>query len=311
MRIIIVGAGAIGLLYGARLAIAGTDIVMLARKEEQAEQLRKEGIKLTGHGGGQTAVKVSASTIDGYLPAGDERPDWIWLAVKQAHLDETLAGHIGRLGADGSPVLALQNGIGHMDALRKVLQETQLHAAVTTEGALRGDGQTVRHTGRGTLTFGCWPRSVENASKSQNLLLTTLIAAGIEASLSNEMEDVVYHKLLVNAVINPLTAISGVRNGELPADPNRLRWMRALHEESNRILIAAGMAGNQDAWERLLRICEATAGNESSMLRDVKAGRKTEIDWINGGILRLAERLHLPAPMNEAVYTLIKTLHTN
>ncbi|WP_308638901.1 ketopantoate reductase family protein [Paenibacillus silvisoli] len=313
MRIVIIGAGAIGLLYGARLALAGTDVVMLVRTAGQAELLRREGIVLIGQDGVQSAAKVDASVIGDYEPAENGQADWIWLAVKQAHLDETLVGRIGRISAGTAPVpvLALQNGIGHMDALDKALQAPQLHAAVTTEGALRVDSHTVRHTGNGTLTLGRWPKNEENASKPQKMLLKTLKAAGIEASLSNGMEDAVYQKLLVNAVINPLTALFGVRNGELPADPNRLRLMQALHEESKRILIAAGMADRQDSWERILHICEATGRNESSMLRDVKAGRRTEIDWINGGIIGLAGKLKLPAPMNEAVYALIQTLHTN
>ncbi|SFS85306.1 2-dehydropantoate 2-reductase [Paenibacillus sp. BC26] len=311
MRMIIVGAGALGLLYGARLAEAGMEVVILTRSDEQAKLLRKEGIRLTKRDGAQSRVSVQASTINTYKPDALRQEDWIWLCVKQVHLSEQLLRQLGRLTAAGCSVLALQNGIGHLDLLGKVCPKEQLNAAITTEGAMRIDDYSVHHTGSGTIMFGSWLKNEEKASKPQKMLLKALIGAGIEGKLSNEMENVVYRKLLINAVINPLTGIFGVRNGELPSEPSRLRWMKALHEESERILVHAGMMKDADSWDQLLHICEATAGNQSSMLRDVLAGRTTEIDWINGGIVSLAKRMQVPAPMNEAVLTLIQTLQTN
>ncbi|WP_090979846.1 ketopantoate reductase family protein [Paenibacillus sp. CF384] len=308
---IIVGAGALGLLYGARLADAGMEVVLLTRSEEQAKMLREEGIRLTKRDGGHCQVRVQASTIDSYVPDALRQEDWIWLTVKQVHLSDHLLRQLGAMTARGCSVLALQNGIGHLDLLRKVCPKEQLNAAITTEGAMRIDEYSVHHTGSGTITFGSWPKNEEKASKPQKMLLKSLFGAGIEGKLSNEMENVVYRKLLINAVINPLTGIFAVKNGELPSEPSRLRWMKALHEESEHILTLAGMTKDADSWEQLLRICEATAGNQSSMLRDVQAGRITEIDWINGGIVSLAGTMQVSAPMNEAVLTLIKTLQTN
>lgn len=323
MKIIIVGAGALGLLYGARLARSGVEVLMLTHADGQAEQLNNVGIALVEGENVVSRIPVKAASLHDYIKGNaaaghpQDHYDWIWLAVKQAHLDEAMLAQLAQLvkqvklsdiNAEETPIVALQNGIGHMDKLRAAMPEVALYAAVTTEGALRVDGHTVQHTGSGNIMLGIWPKNDEITSNRQKMLLKTMQGAGIEANLSNQMENRVFHKLLVNAVINSLTALFGVRNGDLPLDPRRKRLMEALHSESELILLEAGMVSEGDSWQRTLRICEATARNESSMLRDVQAGRVTEIDWINGGIVSLARKLGKPAPMNEAVLTMIKAL---
>ena len=159
----------------------------------------------------------------------------------------------------------------------------------------------------GSWTFGGWPLQAES-DQMQKMLAEALDHAGIDAKLSNEMSNRLYHKLLINAVINPLTAIYGVTNGDLPQDPMRKKLMAALHAESEAILKAVGWRHDEDSWERLLTICKQTASNESSMLRDVKAGRMTEVDWINGGIAELAKRFNMQSPLNDAMTAIIKSL---
>ncbi|SFI60614.1 2-dehydropantoate 2-reductase [Paenibacillus sp. UNC496MF] len=311
MNIIIVGAGALGLLYGARLALAGHGVVLLTRSDEQAGALNDQGLLYKEATGAETKVGIPAASVRQFVDAGAGRgfgADWAVLAVKQPHVDAGLLADLERLLRGGVPLLALQNGIGHMERLAEALPASRVYAAVTTEGALKPDERTVRHTGTGRLAFGRWDGRNDDGAEAQKMLLDALADAGIEANLSNEIKDQVFLKLLLNAVINPLTAIYQVRNGELPRDPYRLRLMRALHDESEAILRAAGLRSKEDLWERLLGVCAATAGNESSMLRDVRAGRMTEIDWINGGIAGYAKRLGLSSRMNDAVLALVKAL---
>jgi 2-dehydropantoate 2-reductase len=137
------------------------------------------------------------------------------------------------------------------------------------------------------------------------LLVSALSAAGIEAALSNNIMEHVYGKLLVNAVVNPLTALFRVKNGELPADPFRFRLMKALFHETLAVLQASGMRTDGGEWDRLLDVVRRTAENRSSMLADVEAGRPTEIDAINGGVVRLAREAGAAAPLNAAVAALI------
>jgi 2-dehydropantoate 2-reductase len=258
--------------------------------------------------GGRSEIAVTAEALDEANCRCAAAGDWIWLTVKQTHLREPLLGALRRVAGRGARVLAMQNGIGHLELLREALPDTPLYAAISTEGALRVSETTVRHTGHGSLTFGLWPEGAPEADPAQKMLLQMLEAAGISAFLSNEMHNNVYHKLLINAVINPLTAIYGVTNGKLPEDGGRLTLMKALHAETSQILHAAGMRDDGDTWARVTGVCRQTADNESSMLRDVRAGRESEIDWINGGVSSLASKYGLPSPLNDAMTAIVKAL---
>lgn len=284
-------------------------VLLLTRTASQAVALSEHGIVLEEEGVRST-IAVSAEALDETTGSRAAAGDWIWLTVKQTHLREPLLGALFRLAGNGARILAMQNGIGHLELLREALPGGTLYAAISTEGALRIHETAVRHTGYGSLTFGLWPEGAPEADPAQKMLLQLLEAAGITAFLSNDMHNRVYHKLLINAVINPLTAIYGVTNGKLPEDEGRMALMKALHAETLRVLQAAGMRDEGDSWERVIGVCRLTAENESSMLRDVRAGRVTEIDWINGGISSLASKYGLPSPLNDAVTAIVKALTT-
>ncbi|QYR20099.1 2-dehydropantoate 2-reductase [Paenibacillus sp. sptzw28] len=312
VRIIIIGAGSLGLMYAARLARSGVSVLLLTRTEEQAESLNVNGITLEEAGAWLRPVPVTAVTLENYAASRRaESGDWIWLAVKQSHLSGDFMDKVAVISSHSAGLLCLLNGIGHMERLEAVIPAAGLYAAVSTEGALRVGDNSVRYTGRGTLTLGRWPKADGLEDEAQKMLARALAAAGIDTILSNEMDNRLYYKLLINAVINPLTAIYGVTNGELSLDPIRKKLMAALHDECETVLLAAGMRPDGDAWERLLSVCLQTAGNESSMLRDVKAGRTTEIEWINGGISALAKRTGIPSPLNDAVSAIVKALTLN
>ncbi|MCM3626461.1 2-dehydropantoate 2-reductase [Paenibacillus glycanilyticus] len=310
MKIHIVGGGAIGLLHAGRLAQAGQEVTVWTRTNEQAEQLRAEGIRLEALDGGTQTIGVQSHSFASLHdhPIDDiQSPSWIILTVKQSHIAEPLLRQLQLLSNEHAALLCLQNGIGHMDKLAEFLPEAALYAGVTSVGARRLDERTVRHTGEGQLWFGTLNGDKKDENL-QNLLINILKSAGFSAELSNEMRDRIYQKLLINAVINPLTAIYDATNGELPQHPSRLKLMRSLFEETIAILTADGLKPEGDDWQRVLRVCTATAANVSSMLSDVRAGRQTEIDWINGGISTLGRYHGIPSPLNDAVTALVKQL---
>ncbi|TYP77969.1 ketopantoate reductase family protein [Paenibacillus methanolicus] len=316
MRIFIVGAGSLGMMYGLRLARGGARITFVTRSVEQASLIAGKGGKLVEDGEEFVVVAKAVSMSDGMALAEDELPgagDWIWITVKQAHLTDELLASVSSLSARGAAVLCLQNGIGHLPRIAAALPAgTLIVPAISTEGALRESPDIVRYTGRGTLMFGPLRPGKTNAEEeeiTQKMLVSVLEEAGITAELSNQMENRIYEKLLINAVINPLTAIFGVKNGELPLHPSRLRLMSALFMESRAILARSGLNEEYGSWEKVLAVCEATAANESSMLRDVQSGRATEIDWINGGIAGLAREAGIPSPLNDAVAAMVRALH--
>ncbi|GIQ64122.1 putative 2-dehydropantoate 2-reductase [Paenibacillus cisolokensis] len=327
MEFHIVGGGSIGLLYAARLALAGYPATVWTRTEEQAAELNRCGIRLeAGDAARQAAVRAAPLSEAAATGPDQCASRTVLLAVKQPQLTPELLGLAGRLAQPGAAVLCLQNGIGHLERIAAAMPDADVYAAVTTEGARKLAPAVVRHTGAGELWFGPAARNArpggasggadgrhaqadgENGRHSQNLLLFALKKAGIDAYLSNDIHNRIYAKLLLNAVINPLTAIYGVRNGALPEDPARLRLMLALHKETEEVLRAAGMAPSEDGWKRLLDVCASTSANVSSMLADIRAGRRTEIDWINGGVSALARKAGLSSPLNDAMVTLVKAL---
>ncbi|MFS0727595.1 ketopantoate reductase family protein [Paenibacillus sp. 1P07SE] len=301
MRCLIIGGGAIGLLYGAKLAIGGSQAYVCTRTASQAAILREAGIELAAQGTIRR-VEVEAEAAEHII--GDRlrffAAEAVLLTVKQYQLTGQLLDCLERAVLPGTPVYCLQNGIGHLELLRGALPQLTFRAAVTTDGALRTGLNAVKHTGAGEL----WLEAADsnlNETERQKMLVSTMKKAGIAVFLSKQMKDRMYRKLLLNSVINPLTALYGVKNGELPEAPDRLAHMKLLYDETAAILHAAGMELRGDEWEQVLALCRLTADNESSMLRDVRSGRQTEIDWINGGVAALARRLGLTAPHNEEI----------
>lgn len=255
------------------------------------------------------------------------------VAVKQPALNGPLLRRLSEVVRPDGFVAMFQNGIGSRGALERALPGRGLAVAVTTEAALRTGEATVRHTGHGTTWLGdtrselVWlgetgasndtrgetdgivaragPEAVDG-SADLNRLSSWLDQAGFSVIVSNHLEERILGKLLINAVINPLTATLRVRNGELPSTPERVRLMKALFDETFETLACCGLAGKERLWDALLNVCASTAGNESSMLRDVELHKETEIEYINGAVCRIAARYGQPAPWNEAVASIVR-----
>jgi 2-dehydropantoate 2-reductase len=310
MTIEIIGSGAMGMIFGARLSIHGYKVRMRTRTPEQAELLNIEGIHYTDLSQNTSVVRVMS--ISGSTVSPSDDTEWILLAVKQTGMDEAMYSLLKSIATPDTPVICMQNGIGHMEKLRGLFPGIPFLAAVSTEGALRTGQNSVRYTGKGEL----WIEELsDNWSKGSSLvdrsndMLSSLRNANINAQISADIDAIIRRKLLINAVINPLTAIFGVNNGQLPADPIRLQFMKALFEETRYILEAVhGKPLGENLWDYVLEVCAATARNESSMLADVKAQKQTEVKWINGGVIELANQLNVQAPLNHAMVTLIESL---
>lgn len=234
---------------------------------------------------------------------------WIVLAVKQTALTSELAEAVQKRMGPHSWIVCLQNGIGHVETLTEFIPEERILLAVTTEGALKRSETQAEHTGRGLTWIGCAsPNDNERAEAAQKKWVELLEIAGFEAFLSKNITSRIWHKLLVNAIINPLTAILQVANGELPGLPQAQQLMRALFDEGTALAAALRIELDPDLWEQLLEVCRRTSANRSSMLQDVLAGRPTEINAINGGLLEKAGTLGLSMPTHLAVYRLVKAL---
>lgn len=320
-RITVIGAGALGMLFAVKLTKAVPDMEIVVRRASQKQLLMSEGVSLTEAGAWLDGSEEKGRTLkiypkivlmneeDGNKAAREGCMHWIVLAVKQTAFTSDLAEAVQkRMGID-SWVVCLQNGIGHVETLTKFIPAERILLAVTTEGALKRSETEAAHTGRGFTWIGqASPNENERSEAVKKKWVKLLEVAGFEAFLSKNITSRIWHKLLVNAIINPLTAILQVTNGELPGLPKAQQLMRALFDEGTALAAALRIELDPDLWEQLLEVCRKTSANRSSMLQDVLAGRPTEIDAINGGLLKKAETLGLSLSTHQAVYQLVKAL---
>lgn len=305
MKIWVIGAGSIGLLFAGKLAMAGADVAIVTRTAQQADDIGQAGITVMDAGTNEAGHAACRAIAMEHTPAAvlNESPEWLLLTVKQKHVDAAFAQRIAALCRQDTKVVCFQNGVGHMERLSAFISEEQLYTAITTEAALKQSGHSVLHTGHGTTWLG---NSASLLQKSEKILKNLLISAGFAVFLSNNINDRVYMKLVVNAVINPLTALWRIRNGELLQSERRIHMMRQLFDEAAEVVGKLGFPLPDGAWEEVLGVCRSTANNTSSMLRDIQEGRETEIDWINGSVISLADRVGVPVPANRTVFDLVK-----
>ncbi|TVY00568.1 ketopantoate reductase family protein [Cohnella terricola] len=300
----VLGGGSLGLLLAGRLRAAGIECVVWTRTREQAARLTAEGLTLEENDGGRSRrIEIEAQALEDIRNIGE---GIVLLAVKQTALTPSFLERLAGIVPPEGTIVLFQNGIGHEELLRNALPGRTLLTALTTEGALRINDTTVRHTGHGDIRIGDDGDMDRNRIRSVEEMLKE---AGFSVFLSKQLKEAIMRKLLVNAVINPLTAILRVPNGELTATQHRLELMRALFEETFGILSGYGLSDKSDSWNVVLGVCEATRNNRSSMLQDVIAGRPTEIDSINGAISRMAAEQGLTAPWNDAVTAMVKAIY--
>lgn len=277
--IAIIGAGALGLTFAARLAEVGP-VAVIARTEMRALALRS-GITV-----GSQSIRVAAFTA-----ADAPRADYAIILVKAG---ETEAAARTALAMRPKAVLSLQNGLIE-ERLRKVLGQIPCGQGVTTAGAWR-DGERVIPAGLGETLV---PPGFEAVAEQ-------LSRAGLPARVEREIYAARLSKLLVNLAINPVTALFRVPNGAL-ADPPYRVFVEALVREAWPVLRAEGLALDEDAAKkRVFEVIAGTAENRSSMLQDVLAGRPTEIDALTVAFLSLAARHLADVPSHAALCHLLR-----
>ncbi|MCJ8011382.1 2-dehydropantoate 2-reductase [Paenibacillus sp. KQZ6P-2] len=321
MIIDLIGGGSLGLLYGGKLAAAGVKVRLWCRSAEQVEQLQMKGILIQNtYGAAEALAKPEAFTagvIEEFASYWKQEPgQWIFLMTKQKDTEAVCQMSAGlleqdKLAQDRRPgVVGFQNGYGHMERIERILPGWPLYAAVTTEGAKRTALHEVLHAGMGTTWIGVTEQSNigREIAVNPDHLVKMLQKAGFSAVLSNDIDSRIYRKLLINAVINPLTALWDISNGELLASDKRMQMMRMLLDEALVVYEACGISCDEDIWEQIVEVCAATAGNTSSMRKDVQDGAATEVDWINGSIVALAGKAGIRAAAHEMVTGIIKGL---
>jgi 2-dehydropantoate 2-reductase len=297
LRIAIVGAGAIGCLFGVRLHNSGHDVLLIHHRNRTVASIRRRGVSLRELSGKTVRAHIEAKRS---LSKKDD-PDLVLLTVK-AYDTETAARLLHKSIDDNDSVLSLQNGLGNIETLRRHLPANVLLAGTTTEAALQSRAGEVVHTGKGITWVG---ELKGGASKRCRLIKDVLWSAGFRAKASRNIEGVIWSKAIVNSAINPITALACVPNGELLRIPYLRVASIEIVNEGSAVARTLGVSLTPSPRSMLFQILASTGKNTSSMLQDIEAEKRTEIGQLNGWIASLGGRLGVSAPQNGLLTKLI------
>ncbi len=299
MRTVIMGAGAMGGLFGALLTRSGEDVWLVTKRKEHFEKISESGITLEEKGiSYQIDVKIT-------LDAGSiGKADLVLYFVKTYQTEKAVSDSL-TLEKDDTVFLSLQNGIGNDDVICNKIDRKKVLLGITNHGAtLLGPGH-VRHAGWGETYIGELDGRI---TERANQVARMFKKAGIETAVSDRIYDLIWEKLFINVGINALTALTGFKNGELLDHPETVEMMESLVSEAIEVAKAKGIKIHGDPIEKVKKVAEATRENRSSMGQDFDYHRQTEIDSINGAIVKEAKALGIDVPYNRAITNLVKVI---
>jgi len=298
MNFLVVGPGAMGCLFANRLKKVGHNVTIADYRPERADFINRHGICVE-EPSGRECVRVEAVT--GGIA---HQPDVALFCVKANQTQEAAKGIAPWLRVDTS-VVTLQNGLGNLELLEEVFGKGRVLGGVTAEGAtLLGPGYA-RHAGRGQTIIG----PAKNMDGPVGKIVQAFEGAGFDTSTADDVEGLIWGKLIVNVGINALTAITRLKNGRLPDVQGTRTVMEMAVKEAMGIADARGIhLPYPNPFERVMEVCRATAENVASMLQDVLARRMTEIQAINGAIVREGLKLGIPTPVNLTLTSLVEAI---
>ncbi|MEW5748423.1 MAG: 2-dehydropantoate 2-reductase [Candidatus Thermoplasmatota archaeon] len=294
MRIVVFGAGSLGCALGGLLA-KRHEVVLIGRKEN-TDAVRENGLRLEGEVEARVGLDAR-ETVDGLSP-----PDLVVLTTKAYHTRDA----VDVLSAAPWPdarAITLQNGLGNLEVLRG-WKGAKAFGATTTMGASLVSPGNVRLSGLG--------RTVVGADLDEDGawgIAGAFSACGLKVDVRRDIAGEIWAKAVVNCCINPLTAVLRVPNGKLLESEPVSRLMSDICIECSAVALAAGVALPEGRMiDRVRAVAEDTAGNRSSMLRDVELGRRTEIAQLNGAVCRVGSAHGIPTPLNRAVAAMVEAL---
>ena len=301
MKVAVVGAGAMGSLFGAMLAEAGNDVWLYDVWLEHVQTINQDGLRIEREG--KTCTVEIKATVD---PQQIGRAELVIIFVKSSRTNLAAETAQTIAGSDGF-VMTLQNGMGNAEVIAGFIKPERILAGTTSHGAtLLGPG-SIRHAGSGPTTIGAWSQT-EDGLQRAGQLAEFFNRAGIKTESVADVRSVVWNKLLINIGINAISALTNIKNGQiLDLEITRELSRNAVAEAIN-VARVENIKVQDDALDRVFKVAAATALNRSSMGQDVDNRRQTEIAAINGFIVREAKRLGLQAPVNFALTALVRTL---
>lgn len=296
-NILVVGTGALASLFAARLTQAGSTVTMLGTWQEGLNALRDHGVRLVDSDGNDQKFPVHA-TDDPRECVGAKYA----IVLVKAWQTERAARQLAVCLRKDGLALTIQNGLGNYEMLTRYLRLDRVALGSTTTGAtLLGPG-LVRPGGEGIISIGQHPALKE--------LKAALRSANFNVQTVEDPQSLIWGKLVINAAINPLTALLKVPNGELLERPSARLMLGTLAREAAQVAYAENIdLPFDDPVHAAEEVARKTAANHSSMLQDVLRGAPTEIDAICGAIVKTAEKHRLGAPVNWVCWQLVKSMN--
>lgn len=302
MRIVTIGAGGVGGYFGGRLVAAGEDVTFIARGSHLAA-LRSGGLRLESPKGDLHLTSVSATD----RPDSVGPVDVVLVTVKMYDLEAAALALQPLLGPD-TVVVTLQNGVEAVDIVAGHVSRDHVAGGVAYVAAVITEPGTVRHTSLDSLIFG-----ELDGHRSDRLarLEAACLRAGFSARVSDNIEIDLWSKFARLSVFSGMTAVTRSPIGVLRSDPELLAMLQAACEESVRVGRARGIALPETVMTEILQMVHGLPYQaKASMLEDLERGRRLELPWLSGGVVRLGREASVPTPIHEFITTVLKP-HVN
>ena len=305
MRILVFGAGAIGSVLGGLLAKGGHDVTLLGRPWH-LDVIRRQGLAITGIWGDHHVQRLTLAASSAEMPR--ELPyDWVFVCVK-AHQTADIAGALPQWLGPRTLVCAFQNGLGNYETLIQHVAPERIALGRVIFGVELEPGRARVTVCADDVFIGAPDTRLPRAALEG--LAVALTAGGISTRTTDNIITVLWAKALYNCALNGLSTLLEVPYGQLPADAQARRIMEAVVEEAYQVAAAKAVAlepPTAEAYRTLLftRLIPATAAHQSSMLQDVRRGKPTEIEALNGALARMGREASVSTPMNDLVTRLV------
>jgi 2-dehydropantoate 2-reductase len=293
-RVVVAGAGAIGSLLAAHLAQVA-DVTVLTRRDEHARALAADGLHVSGRS--TVTARVGATADPAALP---DDAELAILATKGTDLEPLAGALAGRLAR--ATVMTIQNGLGAEELVAAHGDWPLLSAVTFMSGTRHGDTHVEYVLDTATWIGPYRGTTPDDARRVADLI----VASGLKAEAFDDLRPAQWSKLVFNATVNAVAALTGLPHDHHFAEEPLGPVVHALMEEGKAAAHAAGVELSEDPWEMNLLATRRGSRHWPSMLEDVRAQRRTEIELINGSLVREAQRVGVPVPLHETVYALVK-----
>ena len=302
IKVAVLGAGAMGCLFGGLLAEKGLNVVLIDVWKDHVDAINKNGLKMDGQGGDRF-IKIKA-TID---PKSLGTVDVIIIMCKATALEQALSNAKNIIG-DKTVLMSFQNGIGHEAIMQKIAGKDKVLGGTTTQASnILGPGNIKNHA-----SLPSWIGEYEGwMSDRVKDLAETFTAHGLETIASDNVKKKKWMKLFALTAVGPLSAIFDMHHTELYITNKESKLARELGKqiilETRKVAQADGVEVSEDeCLEMFHKIVDSNQTNKSSMAFDIKYKRKSEIDFINGSVSKIGKKHGVPTPLNDMLYKIIK-----